>query len=683
MKRIATLFVFIFLFSTFSNQMNGILNPEFDADQSSGRQIGSSFVEIASLTLNNNVVIVGDVINLTAEVNSSGCPFSDCDEYRWYLNSTGEEIDECSGVGSDYRQCMFNSTTQHIGIISVAVQVTKPNSNQEDWEEIIFEVWNHDSASSTSASGIEIQYDIIHLSKQTFGLQTWLDIDTTQYESIQLDGYVGTYSAVAALEYRPSMAIPSDSVWNQTIEVRVSKNLGATSLWYVDGGMWIALSLSSIHEDATTQKFTYAAPDNTPAIPAGHFVLIGGSVDASLPPDATISGFQASQSDDYGSISMSWDLNGVLLSSDMFMLTVCPSTQTSCSNSFEIEPSATRGYTYPGTLTSHGETYYLRIEICNEVGCSTPNGETFVQISKEKSLEEQCLNHDGLVAHFHPYLYIEMQGEDVFLPQDIGINTGTCNALGANMHVIHTHAADNRLHVELTEYGVSVYLSHFFGIWNISFPANQTFEDLFNHPESVTIVVDGEMYFGSFEELELSDGQIIEITYLNNDLDSDEDGVPDHNDSFPFDSNETSDSDGDGVGDNSDAFPEDPNETHDDDSDGVGNNTDAFPQDDSETHDDDGDGVGNNSDAFPQDANETMDSDGDGVGDNADPEPDNPDIRTPQDISVEISDTSSYILAGAIVFLALVILFVRRKTPPQVIDSSAYVSQDSIWNDGN
>ena len=127
MKRIATLFVFIFLFSTFSNQVNGILNPEFDADQSSGRQMASSFVEIASLTLNNNVVIVGDVINLTVEVNSSGCPFSDCDEYRWYLNSTGEEIDECSGVGSNYRQCTFNSTSQHIGIISVAVNVIKAN----------------------------------------------------------------------------------------------------------------------------------------------------------------------------------------------------------------------------------------------------------------------------------------------------------------------------------------------------------------------------------------------------------------------------------------------------------------------------------------------------------------------------------------------------------------------------
>ncbi|MGB2176263.1 MAG: hypothetical protein ACPH13_07405 [Candidatus Poseidoniaceae archaeon] len=179
------------------------------------------------------------------------------------------------------------------------------------------------------------------------------------------------------------------------------------------------------------------------------------------------------------------------------------------------------------------------------------------------------------------------------------------------------------------------------------------------------------------------DDAILNLVDVFDILDSDGDGVPDDDDIFPYDSNETTDSDGDGVGDNSDAFPEDPNETHDDDSDGVGNNTDAFPQDENETHDDDGDGVGNNSDAFPQDANETMDSDGDGVGDNSDPEPDNPDVRTPQDISVEISDTSSYILAGAIVFLALVIIFVRRKAPPQVIDSSGYVSQDSMWNDGD
>jgi len=169
----------------------------------------------------------------------------------------------------------------------------------------------------------------------------------------------------------------------------------------------------------------------------------------------------------------------------------------------------------------------------------------------------------------------------------------------------------------------------------------------------------------------------------NETQDSDGDGLGDNSDEFPNDANETQDSDGDGVGDNSDEFPQDGNETHDDDGDGVGNNTDAFPQDGNETHDDDGDGVGNNTDAFPQDANETMDTDGDGVGDNADPEPEDPTISSPADIEVNVSDTSAYLIAGSIVFLALVIVFVRRRPPSNQADDKYgnFAYQDSLFNE--
>ena len=165
--------------------------------------------------------------------------------------------------------------------------------------------------------------------------------------------------------------------------------------------------------------------------------------------------------------------------------------------------------------------------------------------------------------------------------------------------------------------------------------------------------------------------------------DSDGDGVVDTEDDFPDNPNETTDSDGDGVGDNSDEFPFDANETHDDDGDGVGNNTDAFPQDGNETHDDDGDGVGNNTDAFPQDANETMDTDGDGVGDNADPEPEDPTISSPADIEVNVSDSSAYLIAGSMVFLALVIIFVRRRPPPNQVNDQYgnFAYQESLFNE--
>jgi len=177
-------------------------------------------------------------------------------------------------------------------------------------------------------------------------------------------------------------------------------------------------------------------------------------------------------------------------------------------------------------------------------------------------------------------------------------------------------------------------------------------------------------------------------------VDTDGDSIPDSDDNCPAVSNfNQTDIDGDGIGDacdddidgdgaenSEDAFPEDENETKDDDGDGVGNNSDAFPQDGNETHDDDGDGVGNNSDAFPQDANETLDSDNDGVGDNEDPEPTNPNVRTIDDIEVNISDSSAYLITGALVFLALVILFVNRRPPKQSPEPSSFVEDDSIWN---
>lgn len=135
----------------------------------------------------------------------------------------------------------------------------------------------------------------------------------------------------------------------------------------------------------------------------------------------------------------------------------------------------------------------------------------------------------------------------------------------------------------------------------------------------------------------------------NADTDDDNDGVLDINDAFPFDASESLDTDGDlignnvdtdddndGVDDALDAFPMDPTETLDADADGIGNNADtdddndgvedtldAFPFDASETLDSDGDGVGDNADAFPADPGETVDTDGDGIGNNTDTDDDN------------------------------------------------------------
>jgi len=196
-------------------------------------------------------------------------------------------------------------------------------------------------------------------------------------------------------------------------------------------------------------------------------------------------------------------------------------------------------------------------------------------------------------------------------------------------------------------------------------------------------VTDGLEYVDSISEVPTGSQDVpvndVIINYITSIvIDSDGDGIADEDDAFPQDSNETNDDDGDGVGNNSDAFPQDANETHDDDGDGVGNNSDAFPQDANETNDDDGDGVGNNSDAFPQDSNETVDTDGDGVGDNSDFKPEDPSISTP----IIVSDKSANMLAVAIIFLALALIFARRKNPPQTnMNKSPFVNEESLWNE--
>jgi hypothetical protein len=124
-------------------------------------------------------------------------------------------------------------------------------------------------------------------------------------------------------------------------------------------------------------------------------------------------------------------------------------------------------------------------------------------------------------------------------------------------------------------------------------------------------------YYAALDDVRLID------TPLTEDLDDDNDGVPDTSDRFPLDATESQDTDNDGVGNNEDT--DDDNDAVPDagdncplnsnanqldtDADALGNVCDA---------DDDNDGVNDAQDAFPLDPAESADFDGDGLGDNRD-----------------------------------------------------------------
>lgn len=88
----------------------------------------------------------------------------------------------------------------------------------------------------------------------------------------------------------------------------------------------------------------------------------------------------------------------------------------------------------------------------------------------------------------------------------------------------------------------------------------------------------GQSYYSTFKAGAPTSGGVCQVTdYPPPEVDTDGDGVPDEDDAFPNDPNESQDTDGDGIGDNGDFSPNDPTDGSDEpgeeDGDDEGDNT--------------------------------------------------------------------------------------------------------------
>jgi hypothetical protein len=141
--------------------------------------------------------------------------------------------------------------------------------------------------------------------------------------------------------------------------------------------------------------------------------------------------------------------------------------------------------------------------------------------------------------------------------------------------------------------------------------------------------------------LDINDGGPLDTDNdtLNNDIDTDDDndGYPDDVDEMPLDFFEHLDTDGDGIGNNADT---------DDDGDGLGDDYDTFPLDASEQVDTDSDGIGDNADNCPNTSNaDQLNSDDDSLGNACDTDDDNDGVADTSDAfpldAAEADDTDS------------------------------------------
>ena len=122
--------------------------------------------------------------------------------------------------------------------------------------------------------------------------------------------------------------------------------------------------------------------------------------------------------------------------------------------------------------------------------------------------------------HIHPWLNLTIRETKIPIPENMGIDTFACpNA----MHLLHTHDDTGKLHIETYE-PISLNLSLFFAVWNISQPGDSTFDILFLDPDNVTIIIDGVEQIVGIDEIIFEDG--ISIDNLR-DIDTDEDGLSD------------------------------------------------------------------------------------------------------------------------------------------------------------
>ena len=284
----------------------------------------------------------------------------------------GGEIGGCSGTQAEGATvCTSPVLPDFIGNSPVTVVVTDSHMGEVSQEIDMF-VWNTAVATATTTAGIEVQYSLDYNGQSEFNISSFTDADTSSYDAVQLEGFSGTYAAVAAMDYAPSTTYTATDVLDQSISVIVAKDVEATSLWYIDGsGKWILLSDAATDVDASTEMFTYDVPDNSPVVPSGMMVLMGGELAQASIPDASVSGFSA-EATRGGAIAMTWDITGTLLNSDSIVVSIC-AAEADCDDAFEATVAdEDRTYTYSGSQTTHGETYHLKVAVCNEQGCSTP-----------------------------------------------------------------------------------------------------------------------------------------------------------------------------------------------------------------------------------------------------------------------------------------------------------------------
>lgn len=129
-------------------------------------------------------------------------------------------------------------------------------------------------------------------------------------------------------------------------------------------------------------------------------------------------------------------------------------------------------------------------------------------IDEDWEIVDVCLaGHSEIASHDHATLRIFLDGSEVAIAADIGIDDATCDG----MRGIHTHDETGKLHIE-TPRTMEAPVGAFFEIWGQTFNENQILNNVADEDSEVVMYVNDEVNdeYGSYA---MQKNDVIEIYY--------------------------------------------------------------------------------------------------------------------------------------------------------------------------
>ncbi len=119
-----------------------------------------------------------------------------------------------------------------------------------------------------------------------------------------------------------------------------------------------------------------------------------------------------------------------------------------------------------------------------------------------------CLaGHSEIVSHDHATLRIFIDGSEVTIAANIGIDDSECDG----MRGIHTHDETGKLHIE-TPTPMNAPIGAFFEIWGETFNENQILNSVADEDSEVVMYVNGELN-DEYQNSVIHNNDAIEIHY--------------------------------------------------------------------------------------------------------------------------------------------------------------------------